>query len=311
MGFDDTSKTRTDVQPAEAEQSLNLATVHADSRPQRRPDPLQLLQDGGKDQTRENARVRELPAGHPSVGAGTRHSDIIRDRHQDDIRLHLGPRIFRGDVTTPPPSKRVDVPTTATPAVAMENVGASKEFVDNMRSEVDHFPPGVRKLLADKGMTVMVTDAMVDGAPDLKGEHPRGWPPGTTFANEDGAFRPDQRLIMVAETFEEVNGKIVRSDRAGGVLRHETGHAVDAALDNYSQEKEFKAAYDKDVTTMPADVKKKLDYLLQADGAGEQECFAEVFAALNGGSANASQTALILQNFPTVADLLRKKLATL
>jgi hypothetical protein len=304
LGLEDT-KGRTDVQPAEAEhEPLSLAAIHAD-KPRPLPDLIQQIREKFGD---EQVRV---PAGHPSVGAGTAYSDIIRDRYKDDIRFHLGPRLREGDVVPPPAKRGVDVPSTIAPAVSMENVGASAAFAQQMRAQMDTLPAGVRKLLADNGMTVMVTDEMVDGAPDLKDEHPRGWPKGTTFANEDGAFRPDKRLIMVAETFEELDGKIVRSDRAEGVIRHETGHAVDAALNNYSQDKDFKTAYDKDVAAMPADVKKKLDYLLQPDGAGEQETFAEVFAALNGGSANASQTALILQTFPSVATLLKQKLASL
>lgn len=271
---------------------------------------IQLLRDGNDKPQR--TPVEQLPTGHPSVGPGTRHSDIIRDGHQNDVKFHLGPIIQRGDITTPHSRPRgSDVPSTVLPAVPMENIKASTDFAERMRKQMDAFPVGVRRLLADKGMTVVASGNMIDAAPDLKDEHPRGWPPGTTFANEDGAFRPDQRLIMVAETFLDADGKTVRSDRAEGVLRHETGHALDAALDNYSQEADFKAAYDKDVAAMSAADRLRLSYLLQADGAGQQETFAEVFAAMYGGSANANQSDLILASFPTVAEVMKKKLSTL
>lgn len=297
MALDDAKETRTPTQPEQSEQqAIGL---------------VQLLKGDGPDKP-QRRDVRELPSGRPTVGAGTRHSDIIRDRHPDDIRMHLGPRFRRGDIVEPRERPRgTDVPTTAVPAVSMENVHASTDFAERMRKEMDALPTGVRRLLADKGMVVIVAGGMIDAAPDLKGEHPRGWPPGTTFANEDGAFRPEQRAIMVAETFEDTDGKDVRSNRAEGVLRHETGHAVDAALDNYSQEDAFKAAYDQDVSAMPALAKQRLSYLLQPDGAGQQETFAEVFAALHGGSANANQTDLILANFPHVTELMKQKLATL
>lgn len=314
MGFDDTSNTRTDTQPAEGDnEPLSLVGVTFDKLP---PVPDNILRIQGRDKLEQprdkTIPVFELPEGKPTVGAGTRYSDIIRDRHQDDVRFHLGPRINRGELTTPPGAvERKEVPTTAVPAVPMESVGASAEFQKRMREEFDSLPSSVRKLLADKGMTVVVADNMVDAAPDLKDEHPRGWPAGTTFANEDGAFRPDKREIIVAETFKNNAGQDIRSNRADGVLRHETGHAVDAALDNYSQEADFKAAYDKDVAAMPKDVRAKLEYLLQPDGAGEQETFAEVFGAIYGGSANKSETALILQSFPNVSTLMRQKLASL
>lgn len=314
MGFDNTSNTRTDAHSAEGEnEPLNLVGVTFDKEP---PTPDHILRIQGRDKLPrardQSIPVFELPEGQPTVGAGTRYSDIIRDRHQDDVRFHLGPRINRGELATPPGAiERKDVPTSAVPAVPMESVGASAEFQKRMREEFDGLPSPVRKLLADKGMTVVIADNMVDAAPDLKDEHPRGWPQGTTFANEDGAFRPDKREIIVAETFKNSAGQDIRSKRADGVLRHETGHAVDAALDNYSQESDFKAAYDKDVAVLPKDVKAKLEYLLQPDGAGEQETFAEVFAAIYGGSANQSETALILQSFPNVTTLMRQKLASL
>jgi hypothetical protein len=312
MGFDDTNDTRADVQAKEPEhEPLSLVGVFD------KPTPPNFIQEikglDGKEKPRDQTvPAFRLPVGHPTVGPGTRFSDIIRDKHEDDVKFHLGPRIRRGDVTTPPTlPERKDVPTTVSPAVPMESVNASPEFQQRIREQVDAFPAGVRKLLSDKGMAVRVSDNIVDAAPDLKDERPRGWPPGSTFANEDGAFRPDQRLILVSETFKDSSGKDVRSDRSAGVLRHETGHAVDAALDNYSQEADFKAAYDKDVAAMSPEAKAKLAYLLQADGAGAQECFAEIFAAIYGGSANDSQTALILQSFPEATDLVRKKMNSL
>jgi len=301
LALDDTNTVPKKPEKEGSEEQLSLLGVQ---RPAEKPKPapldfIQLI------------RGLEKPTGHPQVGAGTGFSDIIRDRYPNDVRFHLGPpRTDRFDISTLPDTHK-NVPTDTVPGVPMENVGASQQFVDKMRKEIDGLPPPVRKLLKDKDMTVVVTDEMVDAAPDLKNQHPRGWPPGTTYENEDGAFRPEHRHIMVAEKFRSTDGKEVYSDRAEGVVRHEAGHAVDAALDNYSQEAEFKAAYDKDVAAMSADTKEKLKYLLQGDGAGEQECFAEVFAALNGGSANAAQTQLILQTFPNVADAVRKKLASL
>lgn len=311
MGFDEpkTETKRPDVAAMtsgehenEQHEGLSLTALS----PPKRPDVEGLLQ--APEKIKWPAR-HEPRTGHPTVGAGTAYSDVIRDGHPDEIPFHLGPRPFRGDVTTLPTPR--DVPTPAVPAVPMENIGASSAFAQHIRDEMDALPAPVRKLLVDKGMAVIVADRMPDAAPDIKAEHPRGWPPGTTMANEDGAFRPDKRAILVAETFLDKDGKETHSDRAEGVMRHETGHAVDAALDNFSQSAAFKAEYDKDVAAMPDDVKKKLEYLLQADGAGAQETFAEVFAALNGGSANDSQTALILKSFPNATESVRKKLAEL
>jgi hypothetical protein len=265
------------------------------------------------DRADELSRLKELPAGRPDVGAGTPYSDIVRPEPTNDVRFHLPPPIMRGAVVIPAGPGAVEVAPSAVPGprVRIDNVGADPAFALRMRDEMDKLSPGVKKLLNDNGFSVVVTDQVVDAVPSLKGERPRGWPEGTTFANDDGVFYPGQRHIVIAERFEDKDGKDMRTNRAESVLHHETGHAVDAALGDFSQTAEFKAAYDKDVAAMTPDVKKKLEYLLQPGGSGQQETFAEVFAALNGSSANPEQTGFILQQFPETARLLQSKLAAL
>lgn len=194
----------------------------------------------------------------------------------------------------------------AGPRIEVQNKGASPEFANLVQTHVDSLQPGVRKLMEEKGIKVVVGDTVTGVFTDLKGEKPRGWPPGSTWDNADGLFSHEENTVLVTE--HRVDGsKTVHNDRAEGVAKHEIGHAVDTAMGSFSQSEEFNKAYDADVSKIPEADRKKYEYLLQAGTAGKSETFAEVFGALNGSSANPQQTADTLARFPTVAALLQAK----
>ena len=196
------------------------------------------------------------------------------------------------------------------PKVQVENRGATPEFQAKMQKEVDQLPAGVRRLLDANGTKIVVGDKISGVYPELAGVQPRGWPPGSTWDNADGMYSPSDKTTVITEHRVD-DGKTVKNERAEGVVKHEVGHAVDHAMGNFSQSDEFKAAYDKDVAALsPAD-RAKLAYLLQPGNAGKSETFAEVFGAMHGSSANPSETAETLRQFPSVAALLQRKIAAM
>jgi hypothetical protein len=194
------------------------------------------------------------------------------------------------------------------PEVGFENHNASPEFAAKVQQEFKSLPENVQKLLANNGTKLVVGGKMSDADPSLKGVTPRGWSPGSTWDDDDGEYDAGKKAITIAETSHD--GKTdtwQNNDRMPGGLRHETGHAVDAAMGNVSHGSEFKQAYDKDVANMSPQDKEKFKYLLQNGQAGHEETFAEVFGANNGSSANADQTQRILQDFPSVSALIKRK----
>ena len=92
---------------------------------------------------------------------------------------------------------------------------------------------------------------------------PRGWPPGTSWADVPGVFDPAGPALLLG----------TGAHGSTNLALHEFGHAADAALGSPSQGKVFGRLHDE------IDRRVRLDpYYTQPGGAGEQEFFAEAFA---------------------------------
>lgn len=186
----------------------------------------------------------------------------------------------------------------------IELKSGSPEFQERMLREIEKIPENERRLLAQSGHKISVVEKVTDADPSLANQQPRGWPPGRTWDDADGAYIGGQKNIVVAE-----RTRSGPSNRAEGVLKHEVGHAIDVALDNFSQSKEFKEAYEKDLAKLTPEQRKYYSYFLQPNNAGAQEAFADIYGAINGSSANPSETQRILQDFPHLAAAIRQRLA--
>lgn len=145
--------------------------------------------------------------------------------------------------------------------------------------------------LAKFGTTVAVVSWIRNLDPDLANQQPRGWAEDKTWNDADGIYRRAFKTAAVAENTND--GKSVRSVF---VLWHELGHAIDHAIGDYSHSDAFKSAYADDVSRFNADQRKKQSYFLQEGEAGQEEAFAEIYAALN--TAEPGKTHEILQLFP-------------
>jgi hypothetical protein len=173
-------------------------------------------------------------------------------------------------------------------------VGAvSATFQTSVREGMDTVPSAVRQAAVEAGYSVTGGKTLLDIAPRLKtAPPPRGYGIGSTWENADGVTLWKEKIIAVAATTKLLDGTIdvTSPKRVGAVLRHEYGHVINGLL-AASDTQEFKSAYATDVKSLlpwlekvkNIDAKKELDYLLQADAAGRQETFADLFATLFGG----------------------------
>lgn len=185
----------------------------------------------------------------------------------------------------------------------------SPDFARRVNNEVDRLPEGIKALLEKSGVKIIPSETIVDELPELKGEHPRGWPPDSTWDSVDGVHDPGKKLVVIAEK-TKIGDQWVDSKDTEGLVRHEVGHAVDAALGDFSNSQEFIDAYNQDVAAMPTPPPAELSYFLQDAEAGRQETFAETFAIAIGG-ASRPQLHVLETHFPRTIALVRKKVSEL
>jgi hypothetical protein len=157
--------------------------------------------------------------------------------------------------------------------------------------------------LRRRGTEFAVGRTMADAAPGLVSQRPRGWAAGLTWAQADGVYEADVRRVVVTTHRTPVGGGApVPSDRWRSVLYHETGHALDAALDGVSGTAAFRTAHAEDARDLDAADRAGLAYFLQPGRAGPEETFAELFAQLHGEALTAHD---LPGRFPRAAAILR------
>ena len=99
-----------------------------------------------------------------------------------------------------------------------------------------------------------------------------------------------------------------------GVVRHETGHALDDCLGWFSNTEEFKHPYLLDLAQVPAEQSGKLHYFLQKAERGPTETFAELFCYKMGGQIDRGRKEvgeLVHRYFPLSEKAMEKRLADL
>jgi len=179
------------------------------------------------------------------------------------------------------PETKPEEKPESVPIISFRTVGkVSEEHIKEIQEGMDKIPLGVKKVLSDYGLQPVTADFASTFDPGLKGLTPRGWPKGHTWDNTEGFFREGSKTMVVTE--KNINPwshkeEAVSHFRKIYVLRHETGHALDAALKNPSSSVEFMKAYNLDV----AEIRKagkgaKHSYYLQSGSAGSEETFAEM-----------------------------------
>lgn len=213
----------------------------------------------------------------------------------------------------------------AAPEIQFANIGRAREvkdlvekkegvgeaFAATVQKTLESIPLSLRTALAQSGYRVVIADRLTNALPQLRNQHPRGWPPGTTWDHADGIQSQSQRVVAVAE-YRRFGDNWIASDRVGGVLRHELGHAMDLVFgkagENMSASTEFLIAYERDTREIKEADRKTLAYHLQPGEAGRSETFADMFALLMGGPTNERDQDALKRSFPEVRKLLQKKI---
>ena len=183
--------------------------------------------------------------------------------------------------------------------------GVSDDFVKLNKKYYKDIPDGIKKLLNDGGYEFQIGQKVTQVMPDLKGVHPRGWPKGSTWDSCEGLHHESKKKIMNCETNRPIGKKeFIKNTRPENIFKHETGHAADVVLKNFSSTEEFAVGYRKDVAKLTKEQKQKYSYLLQKGSAGKQEAFAEIFSDLIGGKGWAKASGV----FPNTAKIVKKKI---
>jgi hypothetical protein len=170
---------------------------------------------------------------------------------------------------------------------------ATKEFNDAIESGIESIPPAVLHYLARGKWKFRLDESMSKDDPILAAKNAAGHGEGgRKFGTNFGATDFDGHRIVVAEKADPLNpnSHTYEADRINPhpdeTLRHETGHALDAALGMYSHSNEFINAYNDCLKSLPPADLERLSYYLQKGHGGPQELFAELFDYLHGGGPN-------------------------
>ncbi|HEY9787380.1 MAG TPA: hypothetical protein V6D17_18465 [Candidatus Obscuribacterales bacterium] len=212
-------------------------------------------------------------------------------------------------IGTETPGQETGAPDVTPPAPSTPPPAMDAAVAQEVKNAVDRMEDGVKKLLQDKSISVIVTPSITTALPKLAGQQPRGWPAGTTWDSCDGAFDPGTNTAVVAAQHWE-KGAWTPNTSPAGITRHEVGHGVNFAR-GFSAEQAFRAAHGKDEAQMPPDAKKRLEYFIQPGHAGEDETFAEVFALEQGGTSYPGYQQDISTYFPNVRQEVRSSIAGL
>ena len=150
---------------------------------------------------------------------------------------------------------------------------ATEEDAALVRAELVRLPLPVLQTLADRSVGVRVCrEAVTDYRADLRGEAPRGWPPGVDWTVVPGCYLPDERAVAIATVDRGGRRRIpAKGDRHGSwnLVIHETMHADDyAAPRRRSRNRDFVHAREADVAALDV-------YQRQTGAAGLEESYAE------------------------------------
>lgn len=237
----------------------------------------------------------------------TRETSGLRGEGVRRVAKVLTPEPAAGKLEVPD----VDASAELTPAQIDERLRPFREYTktgSDFRRQLavgaGSIPAGVWKRLQSAGWKFGSARLVVDAAPWLSGRYPRGWPAGSTWENTDAVHLPGNRLLLIGEKRVNKQGKLVAATRVEEVVRHEIGHAFDAAIgadDGYrSSSSSFLLAYRRDAASMEGEDRETLAYYLQNLQAGRQETFAEAFAEIHGGGSSPERAEAFRRAFPLV-----------
>ncbi|MBY0523446.1 MAG: phage head morphogenesis protein [Gemmataceae bacterium] len=205
-----------------------------------------------------------------------------------------------GFLPTPTPEP-APVPIAVSPSVSVQ-------FFQTVSSAVEAIPSKIQTLLDDQGFRVVVPASPTQDYPHLAGIQPPGYPVGTTYEHAAG-FRNGADIVVPETRRDITTGQYVPNAHAAAVLRHESGHALNAALGDFSDKPAFVAAYQADLAYQQAQQVAMDPYFHQADYLGRRETFAEVFACLHG--TGTTRVPNFLAAWPNAAKLIQQRIKSI
>lgn len=167
-------------------------------------------------------------------------------------------------------------------------VPPSPAFLTEVTTTYNKMSLETRDVIEKEGTVIAPVRRLTDALPELKGQKPRGWPPGLTWDAVDGAYSPSRNMVVVAEETQKADSTWVKSTRGEDITRHEVGHALDYGMGKLSNSKDFTTAYEEDIKNMPVAIHGSLEYFRQSGDGGKEEACAEGVASREGGSTSGS-----------------------
>ncbi|HNG19750.1 MAG TPA: hypothetical protein PLI59_11280, partial [Candidatus Obscuribacter sp.] len=138
---------------------------------------------------------------------------------------------------------------------------------------------------------------------------PRGWGSDSSW-KESPAVCSGTKVIIAQYKLNSSTGEYVTTETEIGVVRHETGHAIDHCLNGFSTRESFRHAYYLDEARVPDELRGRLAYFLQKSTSGPSEVFAELICSRLGGETDNYRKEsgdLVYKHFP----LCRKEMENL
>jgi hypothetical protein len=173
----------------------------------------------------------------------------------------------------------------------LPNVEISPKLSDQFLQQIDRavsiIPESVLKALEQHGDSLKLSPQLKDLLPELSGKPIPGDPSGRVFDQSPGLYYRREKSIIIFEYVMDTHPpfRVIKNNRAPGILRHELGHALDRALGGRSDYDDFQRAYNQDVDTID-NVSMIDEYAYYLTRKGRSELFAELFAVLQGGGAD-------------------------
>jgi hypothetical protein len=192
---------------------------------------------------------------------------------------------------------------------AGSGVDVTPDFLQQVKREVNKLPHKLLAQLQSRGCKMCATPRLSDKLPNYRNTRPRGWEEGYTGKNVDGLFDGTDVLVCEYSANVQDDTSLVKNARIPYIVRHESGHAFDHYFGDISSSPEFKHTYYLELAKMDPDQKDaELAYFAQKSDAGPSECFAELFAIMNGGGASKNIDAHLLPIFPECSKMIRQRL---
>lgn len=171
----------------------------------------------------------------------------------------------------------------------------------------DKIPAKVQAILLKNNIKFVITPTMIDKYPEGAYQTVRGYEGGTSKSCP-GLFDGDTIVLAQSTVNEDTNNvnQAINADDLEGTFLHETGHALDACLNNYSCTKEYRHNYYLDIAHVPDSVAPKISYYLQKSDTGQVESCAELTSILLGNERG--HAAELTTYFPNTLKYIKQKL---